>query len=74
MDIKYNSQQELEMWFGLACKLQSIPNDYRSQNHTAISNELEARIHELIEKLDLDERDWIIENTGQNFSKSLSSI
>jgi hypothetical protein len=51
-------QQELEMWFDVGLKLNSVPNEYRSQNYSAFMNEVEGKIYELVEDLELDHSDW----------------
>lgn len=58
-----DKQQELEMWWSTWCSLRIIPNDYRSQNHTAFINEVSIRVYELVETLDLDPTVWNTDNT-----------
>lgn len=50
--------QELETWFDLAIKLNSLPKELRSQNFTAFNNEVQYKVYELVEELGLDEKDW----------------
>lgn len=54
--------EELEMWYNCGCALNRIPNDHRSQNHTAYINEVEVRVYELVMALDLNISDWNIYN------------
>jgi hypothetical protein len=57
-----DKQQTLEMWWSLFCSLRSIPNSYRSQNHTALINEVSVNIYDLVNELDLDHRLWNTDN------------
>ena len=59
-DLKYNSVDELNMWYKLAVEMASVPNDYRSRNHHAYLPELKMRVHELIELTNSDESDYLI--------------
>lgn len=53
-----NKQQELEMWWSLFCQMKNLPNDYRTQNHTAYINEIRFRVIDLVCELDLDDSAW----------------
>ncbi len=46
------TQEELQMFTKAYDALNKIPNDYRSQNHTAYIKELESRIYELASALE----------------------
>ncbi len=60
MSIHLNKQQQLEMWFPLACALESVPKEYRSQNHHAYLQEARWNILDLVSELNLNEADWEI--------------
>lgn len=53
-----DKQQELEMWWTLFNRLKSIPNDYRSRNHTTYLNEVKEYIYNLVEDLGLSQKIW----------------
>jgi hypothetical protein len=43
---KLTNEQELQMWIEVKKILDSIPNDYRSQNHTNYLAEIDMRVYE----------------------------
>lgn len=54
------SLQELEMWSSLIWKLYAIPYQHRSNNYNAFYNEIQIRIDELLEELQLDKKSWAV--------------
>ncbi len=54
----FDEQQELEMWYSLFCKMENLPENYRTVNHTNYLNEIVSRMYVLVDSLGLNYNDW----------------